>query len=69
LRDEVQRKELKSKLWLFLRDKASIKACDFCNGRTYGDPEIEPGIQVKSPLKYVKFHRSESDLEAHKVIA
>lgn len=45
----------------YLREIAYIKYCDFCNGRTYGDPEIEPGIQTKAPLKYVMFERSKSE--------
>lgn len=57
LLDEVNRRKVKANLWLFLREKASIKACDFCNGRTYGDPEITPGVQVKNPISYIKFDR------------
>lgn len=43
----------------FLRDVAYIPACDHCNGRTYGDPEIQPGIQTKAPLSYTKYPRPE----------
>ena len=39
----------------FLRDLPYIKACDFCNGRSYGDPVITPAIQTKQPLKYFKY--------------
>ena len=39
----------------FLRDKPFIQACDHCNGRSYGDPVITPGIQTKFPLKYIKY--------------
>ena len=39
----------------FLRDKLFIKACDHCNGRSYGDVVITPAIQIKTPLKYVKY--------------
>jgi hypothetical protein len=49
--------ELRSNLHWFLREKSSIKACDFCNGRTYGDPEINPGVQTKQPLQYIKYTR------------
>ena len=48
---------LKKKLRWFLRDKPLIKACDSCNGRTYGDPEITPGIQTKKPIEYLKYAR------------
>jgi hypothetical protein len=49
--------KLKKKLRWFLRDKPLIQACDSCNGRTYGDPEITPGIQAKKNLEYVKYDR------------
>ncbi len=32
-----------------------IPACNYCKGRSFGAPEIEPAIQTKSPLKYIKF--------------
>jgi len=38
----------------YLRDIEVLSACDFCRGRTYGDPEIVPGIQVREPRKYEK---------------
>ena len=47
--------KLKSHLRWYLREKSFVKVCDFCNGRTYGDPEITPGVQTKKPLHYVKF--------------
>jgi organic radical activating enzyme len=43
------------KIKAFLRDKPFIQACDHCNGRSYGDPVITPGIQTKTPLKYFKY--------------
>ena len=48
---------LKKKLRWFLREKPFLSACDSCNGRTYGDPEITPGIQTKAPLGYTIFDR------------
>ena len=48
---------LKKKLHWFLRKKPFLSACDSCNGRTYGDPEITPGIQTKTPLEYTLFER------------
>jgi hypothetical protein len=39
----------------YLRDIAYIPACNTCNGRTYGDPEIEPGIQTKQAIPYEKY--------------
>lgn len=41
----------------FLRDKTMIETCDHCNGRSYGSPVIQAGIQTKVPLKYVKYER------------
>lgn len=38
----------------YLRDIAYLDACNYCNGRTYGDPEIEPGIQTLKPIPYEK---------------
>lgn len=49
--------EIKSALRLFLREKSYINACNHCNGRTYGDPEIVPGIQTKEKLSYRKYER------------
>lgn len=48
---------IKSSLRLFLREKSYINACNYCNGRTYGDPEIVPGIQTKATLPYQKYNR------------
>jgi len=47
----------KQQLYHYLRDIPSIPACNSCNGRTYGDPEIEPGIQTKKPIEYKKYGR------------
>lgn len=49
--------ELKNKLRWYLRDKPFVEACNHCNGRTYGDPEITPGIQTKEILVYSKHDR------------
>ncbi len=46
---------IKQDLRNFLTSKKSLKACDFCHGRTYGMPEIEAGIQTKTPLPYERF--------------
>ena len=49
--------DTKKKLLWFLREKPFLSACDSCNGRTYGDPEITPGIQTKAPIEYTLFDR------------
>ena len=51
--DEVS--NVKSRLRWYLREKAYIEACDLCNGRTYGDPEITPGLQTKHPITYLRY--------------
>lgn len=50
---------LRSRLRGFLRELPVLAACDSCNGRTYGDPEITPGIQTKKPITYQRYGRSE----------
>ncbi len=52
-----QVKNLKKKLIWYLRQKPVLAACDSCNGRTYGDAEITPGIQTKQPIEYLQFER------------
>ena len=51
-------KGLKSSLKEYLRGKAYLKYCDYCRGRTYGDPEIQPGVQTKKAIAYMKVDRS-----------
>jgi organic radical activating enzyme len=55
--ESTERLALKQKMTHYLREISSIPACNTCNGRTYGDPEIEPGIQTKKPLPYKKYNR------------
>jgi len=50
---------VKKKLKWFLRQKPVLSACDSCNGRTYGDPEITPGIQAKAPIEHLLYTRKE----------
>ena len=54
----AEQKLKKQQLWTFLRGKPYVQACDYCNGRTYGDPEITPGIQTKQILRYIKYERA-----------
>ena len=49
--------QLKQRIRWFLREKPILAACDSCNGRTYGDPEITPGLQTRETLAYVKYAR------------
>lgn len=50
---------LRSRLRLFLRELPVLAACDSCNGRTYGDPEITPGVQTNKPITYQRYGRLE----------
>jgi len=53
--DSLQK--LKKDALHYLRNIAYIPVCNTCNGRTYGDPEIEPGIQTKKAIPYQKYDR------------
>lgn len=46
--------ERRSEVRAYLRELPYMEACNYCNGRTYGDPEIVPGVQIKAPLSYDK---------------
>lgn len=39
----------------YLGDLKFIPACNYCKGRSYSAPEIEPAIQTPKPLKYIKY--------------
>jgi len=58
LKDDAGIAKIKNKLRWFLRQKPVLKACDSCAGRTYGDPEITPGIQAPQPIEFKKFLRA-----------
>lgn len=49
--------QLKNNARHYLREISYLPVCNTCNGRTYGDPEIEPGIQTKKVLPYQKYDR------------
>ena len=44
--------KLKKKIRAYLLDTECLDGCDYCNGRSFEDPEIEPAIQIKKPLVY-----------------
>lgn len=54
---ETELQALRGRLRGFLRELPVLAACDSCNGRTYGDPEITPGIQTKKPITYPRYER------------
>ncbi len=45
-------KAIKKEMRTYLLAKEFLKTCDFCNGRSFGDPLITPAIQRDKPLKY-----------------
>lgn len=47
--------DLKGKIKAFLLEKEFLETCDYCNGRSFGDPEIPPAIQINKPLEYRKY--------------
>ncbi|MDP2923786.1 MAG: radical SAM protein, partial [Candidatus Omnitrophota bacterium] len=44
--------EMKKKIKAFLLEKDFLQTCDYCNGRPFGAPEIQPAIQTDKPLEY-----------------
>jgi len=55
LREGINISEIKKKIRVFLLEKEFLKTCDFCNGRSFGDPYIIPAIQINKPLKYKQY--------------
>jgi len=48
--------EMKKKIKMFLLEKDFLEVCDYCNGRSFGDPEIQPAIQIDKPIEYQKYY-------------
>ena len=55
LDESIDVMEMKNKIREFLLEKKFLEVCDYCNGRSFGDPEIEPAIQIKKPLEYKRY--------------
>ena len=49
--------EVKQKIRKYLLEKEFLETCDYCNGRSFGDPEISPAIQQMSPIDYKEYRR------------
>jgi len=47
--------EMKKKIRAFLLEKKFLETCDYCNGRTFGAPEIPAAVQTDKPLEYVRY--------------
>lgn len=58
LKSESTLQSKKQILTHYLTEIEYIPACDSCNGRTYGDTEIQPGIQASEPREYQEYVRS-----------
>ena len=56
INQKVDIKKLKKRIRSFLFKKKHLRTCDYCNGRSFGDPEIKPAIQVMESLKYKRFN-------------
>lgn len=52
---EGEKDIVKKSMKEFIMEKNSLKTCDYCNGRPFGDEEIEPAIQLKKHLDYQKY--------------
>ena len=46
---------LKSEISKFLSRQKPLESCDYCEGRPYGAPEIEPAVQAHCSLGYQTF--------------
>ena len=53
--ENITPKARKKILSEYLRNIEFLPACNTCNGRTYGDNEIIPGIQTKNVIPYKKY--------------
>lgn len=47
--------KLKTKIRSFLMDTKFLETCDYCNGRSFGDPEIAPAIQINTSFEYKQY--------------
>lgn len=55
-REAINISEIKKKIRAFLLEKEFLQTCDFCNGRSFTDPEITPAIQTDKPLEYEEYN-------------
>jgi len=52
--DKIDITALKKKIRDYLLTKEYLETCDYCNGRSFNDSEIQPAIQLEKPLEYKK---------------
>jgi organic radical activating enzyme len=55
--------EKKKEIRDFLLGKEFLETCDYCNGRSFGAQEIQPAVQIRAPLKYVRICSTKSGQE------
>jgi organic radical activating enzyme len=48
----ISKEEIKK----YLLNKKFIKVCNYCNGRSFNDEEIESNIQIKNSISYTKYN-------------
>lgn len=48
--------EIKKKIKAFILEREFFAVCDYCNGRSFGDPEIQSAIQMDKSLPYCKYN-------------
>tara|TARA_B100000686_G_C16801940_1_gene986712 strand:- start:1186 stop:2418 length:1233 start_codon:yes stop_codon:yes gene_type:complete len=53
--NEIKPEKIRRAISTYLFEKDYIPACDFCSGRSYGDPEIKPATQTKEKIPYKKY--------------
>jgi organic radical activating enzyme len=53
--------EIKKNIKDYIFEKDFLNACDYCNGRSFGESEIEPAIQIQKPLKYEQIHQNNKE--------
>lgn len=53
--ENVKIDEMKKRIRAYILEKDFLEACDFCNGRSFSDPEIEPAVQISKPIEYQKY--------------
>ena len=53
--------DLKKKIQDFVYRKDFVSACEYCPGREYAKPNIVPAIQVRKPIAYKKYERTEKN--------
>jgi sulfatase maturation enzyme AslB (radical SAM superfamily) len=54
-KNAVQASEGKNAIKTYTRDISYLPACNYCKGRSFDAPQIEPALQTEKPLPYRRF--------------